>query len=121
MQLYKGFSTFNRFRKYRVTDFELVKQDLYNSLHIRKGEKLMNPNYGTIIWNLLFEPYSDSVKDIVVTDLKRIVAGDPRLYLEAIDVTSVENGIMVGLTVRYKQTNEVANMQIMFDQSAAGQ
>ena len=48
---YKGFSTNNRSKKFRVTDFELVKQDLINHFNIRKGEKLMNPNFGTIIWN----------------------------------------------------------------------
>ena len=46
---YKGFSTVGRNQKFRLTDFDLVKQDLINHFNIRKGEKLMNPNFGTVI------------------------------------------------------------------------
>jgi phage baseplate assembly protein W len=119
MQLYKGFSTYNRQKKFRLTDFDIAKQDLFNALHIRKGEKLMNPNYGTIIWAIIFEPYSDSVKEVVVNDIKRVIAGDPRLFLEEINLNPVEQGIMVNITVRFKQTNELSTMQVMFDQNTA--
>ena len=56
MVIYKGFSSLTSAKKYHLTDFELVKQDLYNHLHIKPGEKLMNPDYGCIVWSLLFEP-----------------------------------------------------------------
>ncbi len=59
MALYNGFSTLNGSKKFKLTDFELVKQDLQNHFGIRKGEKLMNPEFGTIIWDLLFEPLNE--------------------------------------------------------------
>ena len=43
MATYTGFSTYNRLRKFRLTDFDLVRQDLFNHFSIRRGEKLMNP------------------------------------------------------------------------------
>ena len=63
---YKGFSTIDQTKKFRLTDFELVKQDLLNHFSIRKGEKLMNPNFGSIIWNMLFEPLTADVKSTIV-------------------------------------------------------
>ena len=53
---YKGFSTIGQTGKFRLTDFDLVKQDIINNFQIRKGEKLMNPDFGTIIWNIIHEP-----------------------------------------------------------------
>jgi phage baseplate assembly protein W len=55
----------NIFKKFRVTDAELVKQNLYNHFNVRKGEKLMQPNFGTIIWNMLFEPLTEETKAIL--------------------------------------------------------
>jgi len=76
----------------------------------------MNPNFGCIIWNLLYEPLTDQVKDAIVENLKEIVALDPRISADSIIVSEYEHGIMVQLEIRYLQTNEVARMQVEFDQ-----
>ena len=87
MTTYKGFSTYDRTKKFRITDFELAKQDLFNHFHIRKGEKLMNPNFGTIIWGILFEPFTEEIKAAIVKDIKAIAAYDPRISID--NVTDV--------------------------------
>ena len=74
--LYKGFSTFNRTKRFSVNDYQLVKQDLFNHFNIRKGEKLMQPNFGTIIWDLLFEPLTDEVKNIITDNVDQILNYD---------------------------------------------
>ena len=99
MTTYSGFSTYRRVRKYRVTDFDLVKQDLYNHFHIRKGQKLMNPNFGTIIWDLLYEPFTESVREAIEKDIRTIVAYDPRIEAEKITITEFVNGIFDVITV----------------------
>ena len=71
---YKGFSTVGRDKKFRLTDFELVKQDLMNHFQIRKGEKLMNPNFGTIIWNVLYDPFTESLRSAIAADVKAIAS-----------------------------------------------
>ena len=43
-------------------------------MDIRKGEKLMNPEFGTIIWDMLFEPLSDETKSLIIQDVKKIVS-----------------------------------------------
>ena len=50
MALYRGYNTVdNQTTKTRLEDEELIKRDLINHFNIRKGEKLMRPDFGTII------------------------------------------------------------------------
>lgn len=118
MGLYRGFSTVNRARKFRVTDRELIKQDLFNHLHIKKGEKLMNPNFGTIIWNVLFEPFTDSLKQAIGDDIKAIAAYDPRLSIDNVYITEYMHGIQLELELRYVSSDETENLVLQFDREA---
>ena len=48
--IFKGFSTVDKIRApYSLFDQELIKRDLLNEFHTRKGERLMKPNFGSII------------------------------------------------------------------------
>lgn len=113
--MYRGFSTIGRSRKYRLTDFELVKQDLINHFYIRKGEKLMNPNFGTIIWNVIYEPLTEDLKSVIVTDINNIASSDPRLSIDNVVVTEYSQGIQVELQLRYVQTNQTNLLNLQFD------
>lgn len=119
MITYKGFSTYNRFRKFRLTDFELAKQDLFNHFNIRKGEKLMNPNFGTIIWNCLFEPFTEEIKQLIVDDVTKVARYDPRLAITDISVTQYQYGIQIELSLVYVPTNQTEQMFLSFNQSTA--
>ena len=79
MTIYRGFSTLVNKKKYSLTDYALAKQDLINYFSIRRGEKLMQPSFGTVIWDQLFEPLNESTRDVITSDIKRIVGYDPRL------------------------------------------
>lgn len=113
--LYRGFSTINRSKKFRVTDIDLVKQDLINHFSIRKGEKLMQPNFGSIIWSLLFEPMDDHVNSLIVDDVKRIVGYDPRLGLQNITVVTQDHGLQIELDLLFIPTNQAAKLSLGFD------
>ncbi len=113
--MYRGFSTVGRIKKYRLTDFELVKQDLINHFYIRKGEKLMNPNFGTIIWNVIHEPFTEDLKSVIVTDIKNIATSDPRLSIDNVVITEYEQGIQIELQLRYVQTNQTNLLNLKFD------
>lgn len=116
MALYNGFSTLTSSKKFRITDFELVKQDLQNHFAIRKGEKLMNPEFGTIIWDMLFEPLNEDTKNTIIQDIKRIVANDPRIAARNVIVTQFEHGLQIELELIYVTTNQVAALALQFNQ-----
>jgi phage baseplate assembly protein W len=118
MPLYNGFSTINRQKKYHLTDFELAKQDLYNHLRIRKGEKLMNPKFGTIIWDMIFEQLTTEATAAITEDIKAIVSYDPRIKADAINIYEFENGLQLSLDLRYIETDQVDTLIVNFERNA---
>jgi len=115
MTTYNGFSTYNRVRKFTLTDFELIRQDLFNHFSIRKGEKLMNSNFGSVVWELIFEPMTEQVREIISADIKLIVDYDPRVIADSVNVTEYEHGFQIELDLRYVLTNQVQKMVMQFD------
>ena len=113
--MYKGFSTIGQNKKFRLTDFELVKRDILNHFYIRKGEKLMNPKFGTIIWNVLFEPFTEDLKSVIQADIKAIASYDPRVSFDNIVVTEYDQGIQILLELRYLLTDQTSLMNLQFN------
>jgi phage baseplate assembly protein W len=118
MALYNGFSTVNRNKHFRITDFELVKQDLINNFNIRKGEKLMNPDYGTVIWDTIFEPLDDTTRNIIMQDVKRIIGQDPRVGAQNVIITQYDRGIQIEIDLIYISTNQRSLLNLQFDKES---
>lgn len=116
--IYKGFSTVNRNKKFRMTEFELIKQDLMNHFNIRKGEKLMNPNFGTLIWNVIHDPLTEELKSVILTDIKTIINSDPRISVDNVIITEYLAGIQIELELRYVLTNQTDALNLQFDNTA---
>ncbi len=118
MAIYKGFSTLRNSKKYTLTDFELAKQDLINYFNIRKGEKLMQPGFGTIIWDMLFEPLDETTQQIITQDVQKIVSYDPRLAVGQVAVTQESNGLLIQVTLSYVNTDQRDTMNLNFDRNS---
>jgi phage baseplate assembly protein W len=113
---YRGFSTVSTAASNSTLyDLALIKQDLINHFHIRKGEKLENPEFGTIIWEMLFEPMTEQAKELIVNDVTRIVNYDPRTNPVNITVTQKEQAIQVEVVLKYVPYNIQETLQFGFD------
>lgn len=116
---YRGFSTLVNKKKYSLNDYALAKQDLINYFNIRKGSKLMQPSFGTIIWDQLFEPLNDTTRDIITNDIKRIASYDPRLQLNNINVIEQTSGLEIQITLTYIPSNQTEQISLNFDRNAS--
>lgn len=116
-QVYKGFSTVD-VANYggKLYDFDLIKQDILNHFNTRKGERLMNPTFGTIIWDLLMEPLTEEIRDLLTTDVTDICNFDPRVYPSQIKINEYEQGYLIEITLNLKNTDQSEVMQLAFDQ-----
>lgn len=117
MATYYGFNTINQDKKFRLEDYELIKRDVLNSLLIKQGEKPGNPTYGTNIWNIVFEPQTDSVMRDIKQELKRTIQQDPRVKIDGMNVYPEENGVLIELDVTVLPTTEQQRLALFFNQN----
>lgn len=118
-QFYKGFSSLDDNKtSVKLYDFDLIKQDILNQFNTRKGERVMNPEFGTIIWDLLFEPLTPVVKQQISDDLNRILNSDPRATPTQINIVQADNGFLIEVTLLMNGTDVSQSMQLNFDRRA---
>tara|TARA_A100001011_G_C14132379_1_gene766038 strand:- start:400 stop:837 length:438 start_codon:yes stop_codon:yes gene_type:complete len=114
---YRGFSTVDGGNKgFAKYDFDIIKQDLINHFHIRQGEKLSDPKFGTIIWDLLYEPFTIDLQEAIVQNVTEIVNFDSRISVEEIVVDTYEQGITVDCTLTFLPYSISENLRFKFDQ-----
>ena len=116
---YKGFDSKNSKNGFKLNDIDLVKQDIINHFYIRRGEKLQNPTFGTVIWDLLFEPFTPEVKRLIIADVERIINYDPRIRVNQVTVDSTQQGIRIQADITYIPFNLTEKMALNFDKNNA--
>jgi phage baseplate assembly protein W len=116
---YTGFSTVNPDSiGFQLYDIQIIKQDIINHFHIRQGELLSNPNFGTIIWDILYEPLTEKLKEVIAQNVETIINYDPRVNVASVTVDQYESGIQIEATLVYLPYNISENMRLAFDQNA---
>jgi len=117
MPTFIGFNTIGQFRKFTLTDAELVKRDLLNSLNIQQGSLPGRPDVGTTLWSYLFENQTPEVVETILRELQRLIAQDPRLLLVDAQVYPQENGMQIELQVQIVPDVAVQTLSVAFDQN----
>ena len=115
---FKGFSSRADKRNFKLYDFEVAKQDLINRLSVRKGERVENPDFGTIIYDAIFEPFTEELKDAIVEDVTANLNADPRLSTQEILVTEADKGIAIQATITYVPLNITEKLRFNFDENS---
>jgi phage baseplate assembly protein W len=95
-----------------LTDIKLVERNILNHIFTRKGERIMMPKFGTNIPYLVFEPLDQETIDQCRSELEAVVAYDPRVSLNSIDVNADydHNALTVTLSLFYIELNVTKNM-----------
>lgn len=115
---YKGFSTISPdTQKFALYDYALIKQDILNHFNVRQGERLMNPNFGTIIWDILYEPLTEQLKMLVKQNVEEIINYDPRVRADQVIVTQYESGLQIECKLTYLPYYIQEAIQLRFDQA----
>lgn len=115
-QVYVGFSTVGRDTPpFRLFDIELVKQDLMNTFHTRRGERAMRPDYGTLIYDYLMEPFDEETKDAIIEDAITVIGTEPRVELVAIDAIELDYVLRLEIQLNFKPQDVIDNLYIEYD------
>jgi len=111
-----GYSTFGKRRPpFTLENLKLAKQDLMNVFHTQRGERVMRPDFGSIIFDLLFEPFDEETRAQVVDDAVDIISGDPRFTMVSIDVRELEHTLRLDIVLNYVPLDVVDSLQIEYD------
>jgi phage baseplate assembly protein W len=114
--IYRGYSSYNyqNTKNFRVYDIELVNRDLLNHIYTRKGERVMMPQWGTRIPDLVFEPLDEIVINMIKEDLAAVINFDPRVSLVDMQVLPEydRNSITANLVINYIELNLTDRLDI---------
>lgn len=113
---YKGMSSVGvKSGSVSLYDINLIKQDIINHFYIRQGEKLGNPEFGCIIWDILFDPLTEDLKNAITSNVQEIINYDPRVRASNVVVSQYENGLQVECELTYLPYNIAEALQFRFD------
>jgi len=102
-----------------------AEEDVNESLRIlfstRPGERIMQPDYGCRLFDLVFEPMGeDTTSAIEVAISQAILFFEPRITVEEIEVTTtdwLEGKLSIRIDYTVNQTNSRSNMVFPFYES----
>lgn len=107
-------------KRYRLTDEQLVIQDLVNAFNIRQGEKVGQPQYGTSLWSFIFEPNTLETQQELEAEIRRVAGQDPRLEVNSVITYEQDQGILVEVEIAVAPFNNPQIVGIMFDRLTNG-
>lgn len=102
-------------KKYTLVDQQLVLRDFINAMNIPKGQKPGQPDYGTKLWSFVFEPNTYDVQAKLQEEIRRIAAQDPRLILNTVKASTIDNGILVEIQLAVAPFNNPTSVSIFFN------
>lgn len=113
--LFRGFSTVDKVKApFGLSDIELVKRDLLNEFYTRKGERVMRPNFGSIIWDLLMNPEDTFTVDEIRDDIERIVAKEQRVQLLDVNIFTSDHSVRAEVELNYVILNSKDTLFLEF-------
>lgn len=114
--VYIGFSTVSsRQPPWTLENVELVKQDLLNTFNTRLGERVMRPDYGTRIFDILMDPFDNETREAITSDVTRIIQEEPRAELVSVDVAELDQVIRVEALLNFRPGNSSDLLLIEYD------
>jgi phage baseplate assembly protein W len=117
MSTFIGYSTINQYKKFTLTDGELVKRDLLNAFNIRQGSLPGRPGYGSTLLDYIFENQDTTTERTILAEIQRIASGDPRIYISDLNYYPQENGVLIELQVQIVPGTTTEQLSIFFDQA----
>lgn len=102
-------------KKFKLVDSPLVLQDFINALNIRQGEKVGQPQYGTTLWDFVFEPNTQDMQFALEQEIRRVASQDPRIAIDFVKAYPQENGILMEAQVAVVPFNQALTLSVFFD------
>lgn len=97
-------------QSYNVLD--QIKSNLNVLLRTKKGERRMNPEFGSELWSILFENYTDEIDGII----KDAISSDIKMWMPYINIKTIVVNVN---NIEYKNKYKVG-VNILFTVPSVG-
>jgi len=79
----------------------------------------MMPQFGSVIWDMLFEPLDETTISIIDADVRSIIKNDPRWNLESISISEGPNSLNIEVIVNYLPADETIILPLIYDKGTS--
>ena len=116
MVTYIGYSTIDSISGSKIlTDSDIAKRDLMNHFYTRRGERVGNPTFGSILPLLVFEPLDETTERQAKDDVDTIVRNDPRWnVLETLLSKPDDHSLEIKVRLEYIDTGTAEELFLNF-------
>lgn len=98
-----------------LKDENAIKNAVKNIVLTKPGEKLFEPNFGSRVTDLLFEPFDVIVQDQMKTEIRGALSlYEPRIEVQNVNVNSLESSYDLEVTIEYRIIGEPLIREIAF-------
>jgi phage baseplate assembly protein W len=92
MAVYSDINQLEPTKKTRLEDIEAIYQSIFNILTTRRGERFFNPQFGSRIDEILFDPLDDiTALDLLHEVVQTLETYEPRVKLDYSNTSIVPN------------------------------
>ena len=116
MATYIGYSSIGETTGSRtLEDIDIARRDLMNHFYTKKGERVQNPEFGSILPELVFEPNDLTTITAAQQDVDDIVNNYPRWkVLETLVDKPTDHSIQVKVRLEYIDTGTAEELFLKF-------
>lgn len=75
-----------------LKDFDAIRSSINNIFLVKRGSRILDPEFGSNLDIYLFEQINDSNANSLAEDVEEILTQEPRILVESINVTVDEVG-----------------------------
>ena len=99
---------------YNLNNIQLVKRDIENTFATPRGSRVMLPNFGTRIYEFLFDPFDEYTKGAIIADAVSVIQSEPRVELVSIDAFQEDQALNVVMVLLFKPESITDNLFVIF-------
>jgi len=116
MVTYIGYSTVGTtYGSKTLTDIDIARRDLLNHFYTRRGERVQNPTFGSILPDLVFDPLDSGTERLANDDVEKIVSNDPRWrVLETLLTKPDDHSLNIKVRLEYIDTGTAEELFLNF-------
>lgn len=105
-------------KKFRLVDDQLVLRDFINAFNIKQGDKVGQPDYGTTIWDYVFDPNVAEITGSIEEEVRRIASQDSRIVLNEVTAYTWDNGILIEIQMNFQPFNNLFDFGLYLDRES---